>query len=107
MPKKDKKSSHNGHPTHHQWQAYANAKSNLDNTSVITIEGYQQNLEVAYGEHPTSKVNSSNKLTVAIYPICSEYVDYQLQLHKGGIVFISDDKKHDFQQIDSLGTECL
>ena len=43
---------------------------------------------------------STNKLTVAIYPICLEYLDEQGTLKRGGaIVFVSDDKRHDYQQV--------
>ena len=78
----------------------------MDNTSVIAIEVYQQNLEAVYGEQLTSMATSLNKFTDTIYPICAEYVDdqLQLQLQKGAIVFISEDKsedkEHDFQQTE-------
>ena len=45
---------------------------------------------------------SSNKLTEAIFPICAEFLDEQLRLQKGAIVFISEDKKHDFQQVETF-----
>ena len=45
---------------------------------------------------------NSNKLSVAVYPICVEYlaeINGQEQIQKGAIVFISSDKKHDYQQV--------
>ena len=84
---------------HHQWRAHANARDNLDINSIVTIEDYQQNLEVVYSEQPTSMAYSSNKLTVAVYPICVEFMDLNSSLKKGAIVFISSDKRHDFQQV--------
>ena len=81
-----------------QWNAHTHFRSTMDDNSVITIEDYQQNLEVTYIEAPTSMAYSSNKLTVAIYPICVEYL-VDRELCKGAIVFISDDKVHDLQQV--------
>lgn len=87
---------------HHQWKAHAAARSQLDISSIITIEDYQQNLEVVYSEAPTSMAYSTNKLTTAVYPICIEYVDSNSDLQKGAIVFISEDKKHDFIQVEAF-----
>ena len=84
-----------------QWNAHSISRENLDEKSVITIEDYQQNMEVEYNENPTSMAYSSNKTSVALFPICVEYtVDGMLK--KGGIVFISDDKKHDMQQVHAF-----
>ena len=50
---------------------------------------------------PTSMAFSSNKTTVALYPCVVEYkVDGVL--HKGAIVFLSDDKVHDMQQVSAF-----
>ena len=73
-------------------------REQLDESSIITIEDYQQNFEDFHMENPTSTAYSTNKITLALYPICIEYkVDGVL--HKGAVVFISDDKNHDVQQV--------
>ena len=71
---------------------------NLNNESVITIEDYQQNWEVEYNENPTSMAYSSNKTSVALCPVCVEFKVNDV-LRKGGVIFISDDKKQDMQQV--------
>ena len=56
-----------------QWSARAINRQNLDNNSIITIEDYQQNLEVVHQENLTSMAYSTNKTTVALFPICVEF----------------------------------
>ena len=57
-------------------------------------------------ENPTSTAYSTNKITLALYPICIEYkVDGVL--HKGAVVFISDDKNHDVQLVAAFKDICL
>ena len=87
---------------HKQWKAHEILRSNLVPGSIITIEDYQMNLEVAYGEAPTSVSYSANKIAVAMYPLCVEYLNNEGELCKGGIVFISEDKLHDHQQIEAF-----
>ena len=67
--------------------------------SVITIEDYQMNLEAIYSENPTSMAYSGNKVTVALYPICVEYIGEDGILQKGAISILTDDKIHYHQQI--------
>ena len=46
---------------------------------------------------------SSNKLSVAVYPICLEFkTEDDGPVHKGTITFISDDKLHDHQQVKAM-----
>ena len=88
---------------HKQWDAHASARKSLTVNSLITIEDYQRNIEVEYIEQPTSMAYSSNKLTVAVYPICLEFkTDPAGPVHKGAITFISDDKVHDHQQVQAF-----
>ena len=84
-----------------QWNAHSQNRSSLDDASVITIEDYQQNLEIVYNETPTASVYSANKTSVALYPIVVEYKINGV-LHKGAIVFVSDDKLHDMQQVSAF-----
>ena len=87
---------------HRQWQAHDVLRNNMDLSTIITIEDYQMNLEVKYRESPTSMAYSSNKKTIAIYPLCVEYLDEEGLLCKGGIVFLSEDKNHDYQQVEAF-----
>ena len=73
---------------HKQWEGHNVARNNLDKDSIITIEDYQMNLEAVYSENPTSMVYAGNKVTVALYPICVEYIDDSDRLRKGAISFI-------------------
>ena len=89
-----------------QWNAHAINRQNLCNNSVITIEDYQQNLEVIHSENPTSMAYSSNKTTVALFCICVEFLlDGVIQ--KGAVVFLSDDKDHDAQQVTAFEQRML
>ena len=88
---------------HHQWSAHAAARDKLTIDSLITIEDYQRNIEVEYIETPTSMAYSSNKLSVAVYPICMEFKTTEDgPVHKGAITFISDDKIHGHQQVKAF-----
>ena len=76
-------------------------RQGIDDESVITIEDYQQNLEIEYSENPTSMAYSSNKTTVALYPIVLEY-KIDDAIYKSAIAFLSDDKLHDMQQVSEF-----
>ena len=45
---------------------------------------------------------SSNKQTIAIYPLCVEYLSDVGILCKGGIIFMSKDKNHDYTQVEAF-----
>ena len=93
--------------SHIQWHAHSTLRSNLDRESVITIEDYQQNMEVIYNEMPTSTAYSGNKTTVAMYPMIFEYLDSDGVLSKATYVFLSDDKQHDHQQVRAFEKEAF
>ena len=57
------------------------------------------NLEAVYSENPTSMVFASNKVTVALYPMCVEFIGEDGSLQKGAISFLTDDKIHDHRQV--------
>ena len=57
------------------------------------------NMEVVYKENPTSLAYSSNKKTIAMYPICVEYLGTDGKVNKMAITFLSDDKVHSHQQV--------
>ena len=60
------------------------------------------NMEVIYTQNPTSLAYSTNKKTVALFPICVEYINTHGQLCKGAIAFLSEDKTHDHQQVEQF-----
>ena len=60
------------------------------------------NIEVMYGENPTSLVYSANKLTTAMYPICIEFKAADETVGKGAITPLSEDKKHFHRQIQQF-----
>jgi hypothetical protein len=43
-----------------QWRAHTTNREALDNKSIITIEDYQQNMEVEYNENPPTMAYSTN-----------------------------------------------
>ena len=53
--------------------ANVQARENVNHETLISIEDCQMNMEVMYSENPTSLAYSANKLTVAMYPICTEF----------------------------------
>lgn len=83
---------------HAQWHSQAISRESISEQCVITVEDYQQNIDVVYIEKIASMAYSSNKLTLAVYPICVEYQTDD-DLKKGAICFISDDNIHDIQQV--------
>ena len=87
---------------HKQWNAHDVRRASLDLNSLITVEDYQMNVEVVYTENPTSLAYSTNKKSVALYPICVEYLNDEGLLAKGAIAFLSNDKKHEHQQVEEF-----
>ena len=84
---------------HSQWNAHKVQRLNLDSLSCITTEDYQMNITLEYAENPTSLSYSTNKVVFALYPICIEYLDEANDLKKGALAFLSEDRKHDHQQV--------
>lgn len=92
---------------HRQWSAHDHQRNNMDTSSIITIEDYQMNLTVEHNEAPTSCAYSSNKRTIAMYPLCVEFVREDGGLGKGGIIFLSEDKIHDHQQVEAFEVQAF
>ena len=86
---------------HRQWHAHSTLRTNLDESSVITVEDYQMNIEVEFTENPTSLAYSTNKLTFALYPVCIEFIQ-DGEIKKGAVSFISKDRNHDHQQVQKF-----
>ena len=94
---------------HNQWATVNRLKTNLEVGDVIMIEDYQQNMEAEYfWENPTTMAYSTNKVNVAVYPMAvySKCPNSQ-QLLKHAIVFVSDDKGHDNQQVKLFEGEAV
>ena len=87
---------------HKQWNAHDESRKNLDMNMIISIEDYQMNMEVVHNENPTSMAYSTNKQTVAVYPICVEYLNSEGGIGKAAITFISKDKDHSHQQVQQF-----
>ena len=60
------------------------------------------NMEVMYSKNPTSLVYSANKLTVAMYPICTEFKAADGTITKGAITLLSEDNQHFDQQMQQF-----
>ena len=87
---------------HMQWNAHVQVRENLCYETFISVEGYQMNMEVMYGENPNSLAYSANKLTIAMYPICIELKAADGTIAKGAITFMSEGKEHSHQQIQQF-----
>lgn len=84
------------------WQTHDILQNNIDLSTVITIEDYQMNLKAKYRESPTAwHIPVTNK-TIAIYPLCVEYLGDERILSKGEIVFINKDKNHNYQRVEAF-----
>jgi hypothetical protein len=70
---------------------------------VLTEEDFQRNIEVMYREMPTSMGFTSNILTFMVYPTGLYFKREGSEiLEKAAIVFVSDDKKHDHEQVQRM-----
>ena len=84
----------------HQYQALKLRTASLNVGDLLTIEDYTMNIDVAYTESTTSSHYSANTISFAGYPIAVRYMDPRtLEPAKGAILFVSEDKKHDFEQV--------
>ena len=91
-----------------QYEALRLRSSSLKIGDLLTIEDYTMNFEIQYVQTTTSSHYTANQVTFAGYPIAVRYVDpYKLELAKGAIVFISEDKSHDFQQVEKFEERAL
>ena len=85
----------------HQYQALKIRTESLNVGDLLTIEDYTMNIDVMYAESTTSSHYSANTISFAGYPIAVRFIDpATLKLAKGAILFISVDKKHDFEQVE-------
>ena len=85
----------------HQYQALKLRTESLNIGDLLTIEDYTMNIEVMYFDSTTSSHYSTNTITFAGYPVAVRYIDPStMKPAKAAAVFISEDKKHDYQQVE-------
>ena len=92
---------------HAQWNAHKVLCGNLDERSVITTEDYQMNKTMEYQQMTTNMSYSTNKVVFSLYPICIEYLSDDGQLRKGALAFLTEDRKHDHQQVQMFEESCF
>ena len=87
----------------HQYEALRLKSDSLNLGDLLTIEDYTMNIEINYSESTTSSHYTANSITFAGYPVAVRYLDPRsLKPAKGALLFISEDKKHDFEQVEVL-----
>ena len=83
----------------HQYKALKLRTESLKLGDLLTLEDYTMNIGVLYSEFTTSSNYSANTVTFAGYPVAVRYIDPStMKPAKAAIVFISEDKKHDYHQ---------
>ena len=87
-----------------QWAACkTNAQNLVPLKQILTIEDYQMNLEIVHVEATTSSFFSGNTLQIGCYPVMIKYrMEEDSPTLKGGVVFITEDIKHDFHQVEKF-----
>ena len=85
----------------HQYEALKIRTESLHLGDLLTVEDYTMNIDILYSETTTSSHYSANVTSFAGYPIAVRYMSpLTLKPAKGAILFISEDKKHDFEQVE-------
>ena len=91
-----------------QYQALSLRSASLGLGDLLTIEDYTMNFDIQYGQTTTASHYTANQITFAGYPIAVRYKDpITMQLAKGAILFISEDKIHDFEQVEKFERRAL
>ena len=71
--------------------------------SIHTVEDYQMNIAVTLDEAPTSASFGANALSLACFPVHTEFkVSETNPVEYGAICFISDDMSHDYEQVEKM-----
>ena len=84
-----------------QYQALKLRTESLGIGDLLTIEDYTMNIDIIYSETTTSSHYSANTVSYAGFPVAVRYIDpATLNPAKAAILFISSDKKHDFEQVE-------
>ena len=85
----------------HQYRALELRTDSLQLGDLLTIEDYTMNIELQYSESTTSSNYTANTITFAGYPVAVRYIDPStLNPAKAAIFFVSEDKWHDYQQVE-------
>ena len=86
-----------------QYEALRLRSTSLKAGDLLTIEDYTMNFDIQYMETTTSSHYTANTVTFAGYPVAVRYFDpIKQELSKGAIIFISEDKLHDYQQVERM-----
>ena len=86
-----------------QYEALRLRTLSLKETDLLTIEDYTMNFDIQYMETTTSSHYTANTVTFAGYPVAVRFFDRSKQeVAKGAIIFISEDKQHDFEQVEKF-----
>ena len=92
----------------HQYEALRLRSESLQVGDLLTIEDYTMNIDVDYSETTTSSHYSANVVSFAGYPIAVRFRNPSTRtLAKGAILFISEDKKHDYEQVERFEKRAL
>ena len=87
----------------HQYEALRLRSESLGLGDLLTIEDYTMNIDILYSESTTSSHYSANTISYAGYPIAVRFRDPStMEPAKAAILFISDDKKHDYEQVEKF-----
>ena len=92
----------------HQYEALRLRSESVEVGDLLTIEDYTMNIDINYSESTTSSHYSANTIAYAGYPIAIRYRDATtLKTAKGAILFISEDLKHDYEQVEKFERRAL
>ena len=92
----------------HQYEALRLRSNNLLLGDLLTIEDYTMNIELNYSETTTSSNYTANSLSFAGFPIAARFIDPDtLKPAKAAILFVSEDKKHDYEQVEMFEKRAL
>ena len=88
-----------------QYEALRLRTLSLKETDLLTIEDYTMNFEIQYMETTTSSHYTANTVTFTRYPVAVRFFDRsssKQEVATGAIIFISEDKQHDFEQVEKF-----
>ena len=92
----------------HQYEALRLRSESLEAEDILAIEDYTMNIDVEYTVSTTSSHYSANCVSFAGFPIAVRYRDpVSMELAKAAIVFISEDKRHDYEQVEVFERRAL
>jgi hypothetical protein len=79
-----------------QWRCKKLFEENLDDSTILLLSDYQQNISLQMGSTATGSVFGPNQLNFAVFPVVCYWKEGQ-ETKKGTVTYISDDLRHDHQ----------